>query len=342
MGKNPFGSQKLTPCSPDFDDVDFCVVGDDHPDEITLPTAAQTSSNEKPPNQPASNASAMQPPSRPLGRSVSAGSNFNRQPQTPNQPAPRGQFNGGQNQQAPAGARPPQQQFQQNRPQPQQQNNHVPPQNGHPQQTPPKPPGAGGSAPGGAEATGFFSARAVNQLPEESLSSGPVVPQAGQVFNPRAESPSIRKTPGIDHTKSKPLSRTGQHVAPSSTQPGNTTPGGPAVPGANATPGGGAGAGTISRTASPQPQTAAGRPGIVNPQLDHARRIGAPGGPGSPLANRGQYRPPTIIHKRQHPNEGGPNPAAGVSRAPLADVSNSGGPAGVGPGGPDMKRQRMA
>lgn len=287
----------------------------------------------------------MQPPSRPLGRSVSAGNNpagnnFTRQPQTPNQVPPRGQFNGGQNQHSNAGARPPQQQFQQNRPQQQQNNSNInngPNQNSH--QTPSKLAGQGGGPPPGAEATGFFSARAVNKISEESLNNGTITPQAGQAFNPRAESPSIRKTPGIDHTKSKPLSRTGQHVPPPS-QSGSTTPGQSAA--------GPSGGGMINRTASPQPQIggAAGRPSIVNPQLDHARRIGAPGGGGSPLANRNQYRPPTIIHKRQHPSEGtgggaGAGPSGPPGRPPLADVSNGPGPAAEGLSGPDMKRQRM-
>jgi DNA repair and recombination protein RAD52 len=82
------------------------------------------------------------------------------------------------------------------------------------------------------------------------------------------------------------------------------------------------------------------RPGnVVNPQLDTARRIGAPSGPGSPLANRGQYRPPTIVNKR--PLDGG---AGGVvqGRAPLADVSNhAGGAVAMGISGPDVKRLKM-
>lgn len=340
--------------APEFDEVDFCVTEDDHPDEITLANSVQTSSNEKTPNQPAANAPSMQPPSRPLARSVSAGSTYNRQPQTPNQPTPRGQFSGGQNQPGHGGSRPQQQQFQQNRPQPHQNGNytsHGPNQNGHPHQTPPKPPGPSVPGAGGGEVVGFFSARAVSQLPEESLNSGQVVPQAGQIFNPRAESPSIRKTPGIDHTKSKPVARNGQHVAPSSSQSGGSTAAGPAT-GAAPAPGPGAGMmGRASGPAPPQPAAAAGRGNVINPQLDHARRIGAPGGgPGSPLANRGQYRPPTIIHKRQLPGEGaGPGGGPGA-RAPLADVSNNNknnpgqaaGAGAMGPGGPDAKRQKMA
>lgn len=166
----------------------------------------------------------------------------------------------------------------------------------------------------------------MKEIPEDALATGAgLAPQAGQVFNPRAESPSIRKTPGIDHTKSKPLSRTGQHVPPPSTQERAA-----AATGAAAI---GTASGMSSRPAPPQQPT----PGnVVNPQFNAARRIGAPGGPGSPLANRGQYRPPSIVNKR--PLEAG----AGGGRAPLADVSNNaGGGVAMGISGPDAKRLKM-
>src|SRR5690606_22181647 len=63
-----------------------------------------------------------------------------------------------------------------------------------------RPPGAGP-----AEPVGFVSARAMNkEAPEASLADG-LVPKAQQVFNPKAESPSIRRTPGIDHSSTKPI-----------------------------------------------------------------------------------------------------------------------------------------
>lgn len=52
---------------------------------------------------------------------------------------------------------------------------------------------------------------------------------------------------------------------------------------------------------------------MVNPTLDQARRIGVPGGPSSPLANRNSYRPPTM--KRPLPGE-----ATGQARTALADL----------------------
>ena len=49
---------------------------------------------------------------------------------------------------------------------------------------------------------GFFTARAA-----ESLQTGLGIPLKAPAFNPHLESPSIRKTAGIDHTKTKPVGR---------------------------------------------------------------------------------------------------------------------------------------
>lgn len=117
------------------------------------------------------------------------------------------------------------------------------------------PPDAG---PGGAA---FFSARALSKNVDET--AGPLPLPAGNLaaFDLHTESPSIRKTPGVDHNRSKPLNRELKHV-PGSTQA--TAVAGPPI-----------------------------RTNIVNPQLDATRRIGAPGSP-SPMANRGMYKPPTM------------------------------------------------
>lgn len=84
-----------------------------------------------------------------------------------------------------------------------------------------------------------------------------------RVFDPKAESPSIRKTPGIDHNKTRPTTRDLKHV-----------------PGSTQTP-----------TSAPIM-----RPNVTNPQLDATRRVGVPGSP-SPAANRGQYKPPTMTKR---------------------------------------------
>lgn len=149
---------------------------------------------------------------------------------------------------------------------------------------------------------GFFSARAAASLTDNSSGnsdpSGKLPSANLPVFNPHAESPSIRKTPGVDHNTSKPI---GKDLLPRLSQ---------------------AGSGAVSP-----------RPNIVNPQLDANRRIGAPGSP-SVLANRGQYRPPTIKRPIESINASGNN-----NRAPLVDLPTNG---VVGDsGGGDVKRQRV-
>jgi len=288
----------------DFDEADFAMADEGHPDEVSLPQTETAAPNKM------ANAAAppqMQPPARPLGRSSSAGNLGNsRGPQTPNQ----------------AGSRPGFQAQGQNRPMPP--NQPRAPVGPSAPTAPQQPSRAGNGTPpsnapnngnGGAEPVGFFSARAVPQEPDNGAAANLSMPAGAAAFNPKLESPSIRKTPGIDHTSSKPVSRSGQHVPPASSQSSQ------APSSSNFTP----------------VRPGAGTGGAVNPAL--GRRIGAPGGPASPLANRGSYRPPTMT-KRPAPQEG----AAG--RPPLAEVTNStaaaAGAGAQGPGGDATKRQRMA
>lgn len=150
--------------------------------------------------------------------------------------------------------------------------------------------------------TGFYSARAAANLPEGPITD-PLPPSAVQklaAFDPKLESPSIRKTPGIDHKGSRPISRDLKQL-PNASQ----------APAAGAT---------------------GARPNIVNPQMEATRRIGAPGSP-SPMANRGQYKPPTM----KRPIDGG----GGLARAPLGDLPTNGAIAGNIDVGGDAKRQRM-
>lgn len=291
----------------DFDMADFGVTEDGHPDEVVLPGSHGNAPrpSDKPQNPIAGNTrppiagnppKPMQPPSRPVAQPP-------RPPHTPNQQPhqqrPSGQFQG--------------------RPNPQQQpprpyNNNV----GNMAQqaaannkmmTPPpnfasRPP-SGMNVPNGAptETATFFSARSVKDVPE-SADPGTAVIVGTKVFDPRAESPSIRKTPGIDHNASKPLSRTGVHVQP------------------------------IKRDPDQQRPTPGGPPNVVNPSLSQMRQIGAPGA-GSPLGNRGQYRPPTM--KRPAPI----GPDGGGNRTPLTEVSTNGLSAAAGATGVDAKRQKM-
>ena len=99
---------------------------------------------------------------------------------------------------------------------------------------------------------GFYPAKVATIIQESD--SAP--PTDAPTFNPHAESPSIRKTSGFDHSKSKPINRDSLSVP-------ETT--------ANARP----------------PQ----RPVFTNPQLDATRKIGMPTSPG-PMQNRTTYRPP--------------------------------------------------
>ncbi|KAL9133390.1 MAG: hypothetical protein Q9175_005427 [Cornicularia normoerica] len=97
---------------------------------------------------------------------------------------------------------------------------------------------------------GFFTARAA-----ESLQNCPGLPLKAPAFNPHLESPSIRKTAGVDHTKTKPVGREAVGAPPQS-----------AVPRAN----------------------------FVNPQSDKTRRVGMPMGAVSLVQNRGSYKPPRM------------------------------------------------
>ncbi|KAJ3569573.1 hypothetical protein NPX13_g6036 [Xylaria arbuscula] len=296
----------------DFDMADFGVADEGHPDEVVLPgshehvgqssdrsqmTVAGNAGNHSKMPVNGNPTRPMQPPSRPVAQPPRA-------PQTPNQQTyrPTGQFQGRPNAQQP----------------PPRQVNHaniMTQQAAANKRTMTPPPNAAARLPGGMsaptsasnEAPTFFSARSVKDVPE-SADPGVAasVERGAKVFDPRAESPSIRKTPGIDHKSSKPLSKGGVHLPP------------------------------VKRE-SDQPQSAFtnGPPNVVNPSLSQMRQIGAPGAVGSPLGNRGQYRPPTM--KRPAPN----GPDGGGNKAPLAEVSTNGQSVAARNAVADAKRQKM-
>ncbi|KAI1806759.1 recombination protein Rad52 [Daldinia bambusicola] len=300
----------------DFDIADFVVTEEGHPDEVALPGSHAMSSNEKSqtlpttgnsgdrstPNTTGNPSRPMQPPPKPAAQPP-------RQPQTPNQPQqrPGATFQG--------------------RPNPQQQHPRPAPHiNNQAQQaaaanrisTPPP----NNAAP--AEVS-FFSARSIKKLPEDAPPDPAIITAQGvKPFDPRLDSPSIRKTPGIDHSSSKPVSRTGQHVPPIKRDQEQQQRGPAGAPtGGGFTSGGASGP---------------GRPGVGsvgNPALNHARQIGAPGSSGSPLGNRGAYRPLTV--KRPAPT--GPEPG---NRAPLTEMTSNGPVQGGGGGGVDPKRQKTS
>ena len=121
---------------------------------------------------------------------------------------------------------------------------------------------------------GFYPAGAAQMLQETPALVASKVP----TFNPHAESPSIRKTSGVDHSRSKPVNKDllgALHTAA-------------------ATGGGGPSAGLgQSHQHQHQQQSIPPRIGanITNPQLDTARRIGMPNSP-SPMHGRPPYKPP--------------------------------------------------
>ncbi|KAK0106917.1 DNA repair protein rad52 [Cadophora gregata] len=276
----------------DFDEADFSVADpDSHPDEVVVPEPPAAASHHfngarngnALPNSGIQNQSRPQvnhpqpraPPGRPTGPAPQ-NSNLPPQPQTPNSRFTRTSSGAGQ----------------QYRPQPDAnaQNRPMPPPNpiagrvlnqpsrNGPPSAPASPARLNKPSSNDNDITslppqgqGFFSARAAQMLPEGTTTDGappPAIPAHLPVFNPHAESPSIRKTPGIDHKSSKPLTRDLKHV------PGS------------------------SQAVAAAPGAGAPRPNIMNPQLDNTRRIGAPGSPSPMMNNRNSYKPPTIANKR--------------------------------------------
>ncbi|KAM3420798.1 hypothetical protein BST61_g4043 [Cercospora zeina] len=132
--------------------------------------------------------------------------------------------------------------------------------------------------------------------PEESVSMPPGATvgfvtgrtEANVAFNPHAESPSIRRTQGVNPGVSKPVRREQLVVAQStatvpSQQPGN---------GAGGFRPGAAGATANGSNAAPRPNAA----NYINPAADMSRRIGMPQG-GVSLRNGTSYKPPSAAKR---------------------------------------------
>jgi DNA repair and recombination protein RAD52 len=135
--------------------------------------------------------------------------------------------------------------------------------------------------PRGAPA-GFVAAKQADVL------NNPSVARPGQesiAFNPHAESPSIRRTQGINPGKSAPISR---HLLQTGAAPPSAMASNPPLNAAASLTGG-----------MPAMNGAAVRsPGAyhVNPVSDTSRRVGMPP-PGAGPPNRGGYRPPTVMKR---------------------------------------------
>ena len=157
---------------------------------------------------------------------------------------------------------------------------------------------------------GFISSRAAEILTKSD--APPAEVSSVPAYNPHSESPSIRRTNGVNHSKSEPITRKGVLVSD------NQAPG-PSLPAATSgTSGSSAGTSAALRPARAQAQSSTN---FVNPQTDPGRRIGMPvGGAPSPLANRGGYKPPTMKRPALGPDLSGIG--GGQGRMPLSDVSN--------------------
>ncbi|KAL9585161.1 MAG: hypothetical protein Q9212_001686 [Teloschistes hypoglaucus] len=126
---------------------------------------------------------------------------------------------------------------------------------------------------------GFFTARAA-----ECIQGSPAAPLKAPPFNPHLESPSIRKTAGIDHSKTKPVSRDIVVAPPLPTAVAH----------------------------------AARSTGFVNSQVDKTRRLGMPAvATAGPLSNRNSYKPPQL----KRPAEGGTSDQH--TRSALGDVTGA-------------------
>ncbi|KAI6248492.1 DNA repair and recombination protein mus-11 [Erysiphe necator] len=152
--------------------------------------------------------------------------------------------------------------------------------------------------------SGFYSARAANMFSpimkneSSSLTEIPdIIPYNAPIFNPHAESPSIRKTPGVDHKSSKPLTKDLKHISSASQASSASV--------------------MIGNSNSGVVST---RSNILNPNFDNVRRIGAPGSPGHIGMSSSKGTGFKIPMKRN--TEGGIGRTTnGVNRVPLETLS---------------------
>ncbi len=120
---------------------------------------------------------------------------------------------------------------------------------------------------------GFYPAGMAAMIQETNLTA----PINAPTFNPHAESPSIRKTSGIDHSRSGPVNKEVLGAINQGVGPATTTA---------------AVAGQAHQVQHGQVQQAQRPlPNVTNPHLDANRKVGMPNSP-SPFQNRAPYKPP--------------------------------------------------
>lgn len=154
---------------------------------------------------------------------------------------------------------------------------------------------------------GFVTGRNADIVNQPSTLNRPT--NSSIAFNPHADTPSIRRTHGVNPGKSAPVMRS---VVQNTSTPNNTNHPAPTGAATNAPP-------TAGTSNGHNGATTPVRANFVNPSADVNRRIGMP-----PIAtgmqNRGAYRPPTPAG--QTPAQANQNSNQGLKRPPLSDVSN--------------------
>ncbi|MCJ1308461.1 DNA repair protein rad52 [Agyrium rufum] len=148
-----------------------------------------------------------------------------------------------------------------------------------------------------APQVGFVTAKAAESV--QAIPEGATIPNV-PAFNPHLDSPSIRKTAGVDHRSSKPVKREnlGQQTAPNVGGGQQIGPTGGAV----------------------QSPLGIRNINFVNPQADQHRRIGMPPGvANSPLQSRSSYKPPQQLKRPADAQLLQGN----SGRPPLSDVTNT-------------------
>lgn len=194
---------------------------------------------------------------------------------------------------------------------------------------------------------GFFSAKAADKL---DLLNNPAASVVAPKFNPYAESPSIRKTSGVDHSTSAALNKNTLKVEPPIIRDESPQPNGPQTSNSASRPG----IKTANTTMGFSPigagrgaggMTSAYRPPMKNNANSFTNGAGSNGN--SPMygANGGTTSGGSAVAAARTPLGGSDRVLTAAKRAPLGDLSNvpttySGGGAG-GADGTDVKRQKI-
>ena len=186
---------------------------------------------------------------------------------------------------------------------------------------------------------GFVSGNTAKLLKQ---TDNPAGPRNIPAFNPHADSPSLRRTNGIEHRTSGPIRREDIAKMRTNAQNGQSVQQSENLPPALAVPRGptadfGGGASKGGNNIGPD---------YARLQADSHRKIGMPSAAQSPLANRSAYKPPGPAAGLKRGPDGVPQQQG--NRPPLIDVSNVAG-ASRGPGdatfgggdGADLKRPRI-